>query len=52
VGCASKPQTGFNVDFEMSKDKVLNGRRGESMILSEEEKRNTAFTAGHALVPR
>jgi cell division protease FtsH len=39
------------VDFEMSKDKVLMGVERRSMILSEEEKRNTAFhEAGHALV--
>ena len=39
------------VDFEMSKDKVLMGAERRSLILSEEEKRNTAFhEAGHALV--
>jgi len=38
-------------DFEMSKDKVLMGVERKSMILSEEEKRNTAYhEAGHALV--
>jgi cell division protease FtsH len=38
-------------DFEMSKDKVLMGVERKSMILSDEEKRNTAFhEAGHALV--
>ena len=38
-------------DFEMSKDKVLIGVERKSMILSEEEKRNTAYhEAGHALV--
>jgi cell division protease FtsH len=38
-------------DFELSKDKVLMGVERRSMILSEEEKRNTAFhEAGHALV--
>ncbi len=41
----------FMVDFEMSKDKVLMGVERRSMILSEEEKRNTAYhEAGHALV--
>jgi cell division protease FtsH len=41
----------FMIDFEMSKDKVLMGVERKSMILSEEEKRNTAFhEAGHALV--
>ena len=39
------------VDFESSKDKVLMGAERKSMILSDEEKRNTAFhEAGHALV--
>ncbi len=39
------------VDFETSKDKVLMGVERKSMILSEEEKRNTAYhEAGHALV--
>ncbi len=38
-------------DFEASKDKVLMGAERKSMILSEEEKRNTAYhEAGHALV--
>ena len=39
------------VDFELSKDKVLMGVERKSMILSEEEKKNTAYhEAGHALV--
>ena len=39
------------IDFESSKDKVLMGAERKSMILSDEEKRNTAFhEAGHALV--
>jgi len=38
-------------DFELAKDKVLMGAERKSMILSEEEKRMTAFhEAGHALV--
>src|SRR5881296_1638058 len=38
-------------DFEMSKDKVLMGVERKSMILSDEDKRNTAYhEAGHALV--
>jgi cell division protease FtsH len=41
----------FMTDFEMSKDKVLMGVERKSMILSEEEKKNTAYhEAGHALV--
>jgi len=39
------------VDFESSKDKVLMGAERKSLILSEEEKRNTAYhEAGHALM--
>ena len=38
-------------DFEMAKDKVMMGVERKSMIISEEERRNTAFhEAGHALV--
>ncbi|MBI4465171.1 MAG: ATP-dependent metallopeptidase FtsH/Yme1/Tma family protein [Acidobacteria bacterium] len=38
-------------DFEMAKDKVLMGVERRSLIISEEEKRSTAFhEAGHALV--
>jgi len=44
-------KTVFMIDFEMSKDKVLMGVERKSMILSEDEKRNTAYhEAGHALV--
>ena len=38
-------------DFESSKDKVLMGVERKSMIISDEEKKSTAFhEAGHALV--
>jgi cell division protease FtsH len=38
-------------DFELAKDKVLMGVERKSLIISEEEKRNTAYhEAGHALV--
>jgi len=38
-------------DFEQAKDKVLMGAERKSMIMSEEEKRNTAYhEGGHALV--
>src|SRR5665213_2306336 len=38
-------------DFELAKDKVLMGVERRSMILSDDEKKNTAYhEAGHALV--
>ena len=38
-------------DFEMAKDKVLMGTERRSMVISDEEKRTTAWhEAGHALV--
>ena len=38
-------------DFELAKDKVLMGVERKSLLLSDEEKRNTAYhEAGHALV--
>jgi cell division protease FtsH len=41
------------VDFEMAKDKVLMGSERKSMIISMEERRNTAYhEAGHALVAK
>lgn len=40
-------------DFEFAKDKVLMGVERKSMIISDEEKKNTAFhESGHALVAR
>jgi cell division protease FtsH len=41
------------IDMEEAKDKVLMGTERKSMIMSDEEKRNTAYhEAGHALVAR
>jgi len=41
------------VDFEMAKDKVLMGAERKSLILSDEEKRTTAYhEAGHALIDK
>ncbi len=41
------------VDFEEAKDKVLMGKERRSMILSDEEKKTTAYhEAGHTLVAR
>ena len=40
-------------DFEFAKDKVLMGRERRSLLLSDEEKRTTAYhEAGHALVAK
>ena len=41
------------VDFEEAKDKVMMGIERKSLLISEEEKRNTAYhEAGHVLVAR
>ena len=41
------------VDFETAKDKVMMGTERRSMIISEEERKNTAYhEAGHTLVAR
>ncbi len=41
------------IDFETAKDKVMMGKERKSMIISEEEKLNTAHhEAGHALVAK
>ncbi|MDP4300188.1 ATP-dependent zinc metalloprotease FtsH [Leptothrix discophora] len=41
------------VDFEKAKDKIMMGPERKSMIMPEEERKNTAYhEAGHALVAR
>jgi cell division protease FtsH len=41
------------IDFETAKDKVMMGTERRSMIISEEERKNTAFhEAGHTLVAK
>ncbi|MEO8079256.1 MAG: ATP-dependent zinc metalloprotease FtsH, partial [Caldimonas sp.] len=41
------------VDFERAKDKIMMGPERKSMIMPEEERRNTAYhESGHALVAR
>jgi len=41
------------IDFEMAKDKVLMGAERRSMVISEEERKTTAWhEAGHALVAK
>ena len=40
-------------EFELAKDKVMMGAERKSMVMSEKEKRNTAYhEAGHAIVGR
>ena len=40
-------------EFELAKDKIMMGAERRSMVMSEEEKRNTAYhEAGHAIVGR
>ena len=40
-------------DFEMAKDKIMMGMERKSMLITEEEKRSTAYhEAGHALVAK
>ncbi len=41
------------IDFETAKDKVMMGKERKSMIISDEEKKNTAYhEAGHTLVAK
>lgn len=41
------------VEFELAKDKIMMGAERKSMVMSEDEKRNTAYhEAGHAIVGR
>ncbi len=41
------------IDFEMAKDKVLMGAERKSLVLTDEEKRTTAYhEAGHALMAK
>ena len=52
AGRMSKTQV-ENDDFDRAKDKILMGLERKSMIISEEEKKNTAYhEAGHTMVAR
>jgi cell division protease FtsH len=51
IGARQNRKVVVMADFEMAKDKVLMGVERKSLIISDEEKRNTAYhEAGHALV--
>jgi len=49
----SNSRTVGMTQFELAKDKIMMGAERKSMVMSEDEKRNTAFhEAGHAIVGR
>ena len=52
LGGARNNKTELNLaDFEWARDKVMMGTERKSMVMSEKEKRNTAYhEAGHALI--
>jgi cell division protease FtsH len=51
IGARQSRKVVVMADFELAKDKVLMGVERKSLIISDEEKRNTAYhEAGHALV--
>ncbi len=51
IAARQNRKTVLMLDFELAKDKVLMGAERKSMLLSDEEKRVTAYhEAGHALV--
>jgi cell division protease FtsH len=51
IGARQNRKVVAMADFEIAKDKVMMGVERKSLIISEEEKRNTAYhEAGHALV--
>ncbi len=52
LGAARKNKTALTLeDFEYARDKILMGPERHSMVMSEKEKRSTAYhEAGHALV--
>ncbi|MGI9282565.1 MAG: ATP-dependent zinc metalloprotease FtsH [Endozoicomonas sp.] len=49
---ANRRMVGMN-EFDLAKDKIMMGAERKSMVMSEKEKRNTAYhEAGHAIVGR
>jgi len=51
IGARQNRKVVTMADFEIAKDKVMMGVERKSLIISEDEKRNTAYhEAGHALV--
>ena len=53
VSARSNKRTVSMNEFELAKDKIMMGAERKSMVMSEKEKRNTAYhEAGHAIVGR
>jgi len=53
VSARANKRTVSMVEFELAKDKIMMGAERKSMVMSEKEKRNTAYhEAGHAIVGR
>ena len=53
VAARANKRTVSMVEFELAKDKIMMGAERKSMVMSEKEKRNTAYhEAGHAIVGR
>ncbi|MBD66001.1 MAG: cell division protein FtsH [Halobacteriovoraceae bacterium] len=51
LAAREKKEKLYNIDFENAKDKVLMGVEKRSMMISDDEKRNTAFhEAGHVII--
>ena len=53
VAARSNKRTVSMAEMELAKDKIMMGTERKSMVMSEEEKKNTAYhEAGHAIVGR
>jgi len=53
VSARANKRTVSMVEFELAKDKIMMGAERKSMVMSEKEKKNTAYhEAGHAIVGR
>jgi len=53
IAASSDKEKVFMADFDAAKDKIMMGKARRSMIIHEDEKRNTAFhETGHALIAK